>query len=78
MLKALTPEEAAGAVDLEEIGCDGCRYASSKKVCKRFPPIFKPPVPVMVNGQPQLEPGGWAFPPAIRKCGEFESARVLQ
>ena len=75
-MNRLQAVDMAGAVDLDEIDCRGCKYASSKGACKRFPPIFRPPVPTIVNGQPALQEGGWVFPPAIRKCGEYTSGVV--
>lgn len=63
-----------GPVDLDNLDCRGCRH-KSLQVCKRFPPVFTSAIPRMdpvsreVVGMTQ---GGWSFPPAIRKCGEFQ------
>lgn len=58
-------------IDLDEIDCVGCRH-KSKTVCKRFPPVWTSPIPLASLGGPKLSQGGWSFPPALRKCGEFE------
>lgn len=76
MTKPHLPEslgiDASGVVDLDEIDCRGCRWCSAKGACKRYPPIFRPASPARApNGETVLAEGGWAFPPAIRKCGEF-------
>ena len=61
-----------GAVDLDEIDCFGCKH-KSKQVCKLNPPVWASANPVYdKKGQLQgMTPGGWSFPPAIRKCGQF-------
>ena len=63
--------DATGAVDLDKIDCRGCKHRGADESCRRFPPVFRPPMPTIVNGTAQLVPGGWIFPPAALKCGEF-------
>ena len=55
------------ATDLQKIPCTGCQHQSGK-FCKRYPPAWITPQP-LPNGQ--VTSGGWAFPPAEQKCGEF-------
>lgn len=71
-LPGLPAIDAFGAVDLEEMPCTGCVHASSKGACKRFPPVFMPPYPEQRGSELMMRPGGWSFPPAIRKCGEYK------
>lgn len=68
--------DETGAVDLDNLPCTGCRHASHAGVCKRFPPIFRPAQPAVDprTGQAGMMEGGWTFPPAIRKCGEWTKA----
>lgn len=56
-----------GAVDLDKIPCTGCRHKSGR-FCKRYPPGWSSPQP-LPDGR--VTSGGWAFPPAEQKCGEF-------
>lgn len=83
-MKALPPlppnigVDATGAVDLDRLPCTGCKHTNSKNVCKRFPPVFASATPIVdAKGQAVgLQPGGWCFPPAVEKCGEFARAEV--
>ncbi len=68
---------SSGTVDLTRIDCVGCRYreapsdAPAAPVCRRYPPVFRPATPVQApDGTQGIAPGGWAFPPAVVKCGE--------
>ena len=63
--------DLSSAVDLDQMPCIGCKHRSSKGACKRYPPIFKPATPVMGPNGPSVAEGGWCFPPAAQKCGEF-------
>lgn len=75
-LHALTPNEAVGAVDLNAIDCRGCRHLSfTGNVCRRYPPVFQPSTAVQqAGGEVQLAQGGWTFPPAVQRCGEWSTA----
>lgn len=75
-LRALTPGDVAGAVDLNAVDCRGCRHLSLQgNVCRRYPPIFQPSTAVQQpNGEVGLAQGGWTFPPAVQRCGEWTNA----
>lgn len=66
-----------GAVDLTRLDCVGCRYrelpaGETVGACKRFPPVFRPVQPAIApDGRQGVVPGGWTFPPAAQRCGEF-------
>ncbi len=79
-MKALPPvtdADVAGAIDLDNPPCTNCRYRvaahnAPHPVCRRHPPIWVAPHPVQTPQGAALSPGGWSWPPAIVKCGEFE------
>lgn len=68
---------AAQAVDLTHPPCDACTYCAKlgqAKVCVLNPPVFTLPLPQTdakgsVLG---MTPGGWTFPPAAHRCGQFK------
>lgn len=63
-----------GVMDLSNPDCRGCKfYAKTLKACKRFPPVFTSSLPQAdARGQVVgMSPGGWAFPPAALRCGEY-------
>lgn len=63
--------------------CTGCIFAIGHPedlICSRMPPVWTTPVPVpapklalagVVPSGPQITVGGWQFPPAQVRCGEF-------
>ncbi len=67
----------SGAIDLTRIDCVGCRHrelpsGEAVGVCRRFPPVFRPTQPAVTpDGHQGLVPGGWTFPPAALRCGEY-------
>jgi hypothetical protein len=67
--------DASMAVDLENIDCRGCTHRSIQGACRRMPPQFVPPVPVPDQATQRLTwtQGGWTFPPAVQRCGEYRS-----
>jgi hypothetical protein len=82
-MRIVPPSEAetAGAVDLTQLPCTGCRHRHvvtgvPVPLCRRHPPVFIPAQPTVgPNGQVAgLQPGGWMHPPATVKCGEFTAA----
>jgi hypothetical protein len=63
---------AEGAVDLDKPPCGSCRWRTMGGLCRRYPPIFIPPIPVpQPNGQVGMQQATWAFPPAVVRCGEW-------
>lgn len=74
-LPPLSAADIAGAADLANPDCAGCVHRGPQQVCRRFPPIFRPATPVQdAHGNPGVQPGGWTFPPAVQRCGEFVRA----
>lgn len=65
-------------MDLTRVDCVGCVHrgmlsGSPEAICKRSPPVFRPPMPVRTeDGREGILPGAWTFPPAALKCGEFK------
>lgn len=71
MIAAAKRAAEGGGVDLHRIPCTGCRYASLTNVCKRFPPVHTPASPVQTPQGVVMQAAGWAFPPAVERCGEY-------
>lgn len=72
-IAALTTNDVAGAVDLANPDCGGCMHRSAASVCKRFPPVFTSSCPVRQDdGSVGMTSGGWSYPPAAQRCGEFK------
>lgn len=62
--------DASLAMDLDKIPCTGCQHKVGNQ-CRRYPPVFTSPLPNMKVPGTLASPGGWAFPAAAIKCGEF-------
>lgn len=69
------------AVDLSKPpsqSCETCRWKHGDNVCRRFPPVFMSATMVpQPDGGVALTQGGWSFPPAVQRCGEFEVAPAV-
>lgn len=83
VLPPVTPADTAGAVDLDNPPCTGCRHHSRPAdaphpICRRMPPVFVPAQPMQTPQGMQLQPGGWSWPPAIVKCGEFMPKGIVE
>lgn len=66
--------DAHGIVDISQPDCRGCKHLLAVRgVCRRFPPVFKPatPVPSPDGKGMVMQSGGWSFPPAVFRCGEW-------